>query len=82
MEKLERFLTWYASMNIISFKNTSYPDYKPKGIFSFYLAGSPERFSETEVISIFENDADDVLMERWHNAIADNIQYQRKHSIR
>lgn len=81
MEQLEKFLVWYASMNIISFKNKSYPDYKLKGTFSFYLAGSPERFSETEIISIFANDADGILMDRWYDAVADTIQHTRKQSM-
>ena len=77
-ENLEKFVQWYASFNLFSYKTESFPDYKPEGNYHFYLLGSPERFTEIELISIYSNDADDVLMDRWHDAIADNIQHSKK----
>lgn len=73
MEDLENLLDWMVALNLQHYKTEKKPDYTPSGNSHFYLKRSPERFTSMEIINIFHNRADDELMERWNDAIADTL---------
>lgn len=73
MENLEKLLDWLVGLDIQHYKTESLPNYKPNGNSHFYLKYSPERFTSLEIIKIFNNQADNELMERWNYAIIDAI---------
>lgn len=73
MENTEKMLDWLVGLDIQHYKPEKIGDYIPSGKSHFYLKRSPERFTSIEIIKIYNNQADNVLMGRWNDAIADAI---------
>jgi len=75
---VENFLDWLVALDIQFFVAEKFPDYDPGCNSSFYLKGTPERFSSEEIIKIYTNKMDDDLNERWLNAVADYNNHNNK----
>lgn len=79
MENTEKFLDWLVELDIVHYKTEVLPDYVPSGNSHFYLKGSQERFTSKEMIDIFNNCANNITNENWQYAIAENINWQKRH---
>lgn len=75
----EKFLDWLVELNVQHYKTEKSGDYIPSGPSHFYLSGSPERFTSTEMIAIYSNKANDELNERWLFAVADHASWKLRH---
>lgn len=80
MPKTVELLDWLVELDIQHYKTESHPDYTPSGKSHFYLKGSPERFTSEEIISIYNNNTDKDLNQRWCYAVADALRYKQRHS--
>ena len=75
----EKLLDWLVKLEIASYVPTKEGDYDPKCNSHFYLKGSPERFTSKDIINIFNNTANDEINEKWQYAIADNVEFNKRH---
>ena len=77
MENVSDFLDWLVSLDIRHYKTEKFPDYTPTGESHFYLCGSQERFTSEEMVMIWTNKTDNVLNERWQNAVFEGLEYNK-----
>lgn len=68
---MENMLDWIVAMDFQHYKTESFPDYIPTGESHWYVKGSLERFTSSEILSIYNGKMDDELKERWNWALAD-----------
>ena len=64
-------LDWIVAIDFQHYKTEKFPDYTPSGPSHWYLKGSPERFTSSELINIYNNNMDDELSEKWNWALTD-----------
>jgi hypothetical protein len=67
----ESMLDWIVAMDFQHYKTETFPDYTPSGPSHWYLKGSPERFTSSELINIYNNNMDEELSEKWNWALTD-----------
>ena len=77
--KTEELLDWIVRLDFAHYETTKTPEYDPKCNSHFYLKGSQERFSSSEIIKIFTNKMSNNLYKRWQEALAENINFIKKH---
>lgn len=70
-------LDWLVKMDFNHHitKPTSF--YKPSGGCHFYLSGSKERFTSSELINIFNNKTTKSLYKRWMRALEENAEFTK-----
>ena len=64
-------LDWIVAIDFQHYKTETFPDYTPSGPSHWYLKGSPERFTSSELINIYNNNMDEELSEKWNWALTD-----------
>ena len=79
-ETLTTFLDWITDMKFLSYKSSIDGRFSSNEN-SFYLAGSQERFTNGDVIAMFENKMSDELFIRWRDAITENIEHVKNQSV-
>lgn len=77
---MDKLLEWIAFMQFRFYKTEPTPEYKPSAKVHYYLAGSGERFTPKEVAAIWANKASNSLSKRWNYALADNVEYNKRHA--